>query len=86
MHTILITLEFVISFCPSYITAQEASVAPKVSATKQVIQINGLTFGSSPITRARNSNNHVTIFSSFQHGSETHLAGEGGGDYYTTSC
>jgi len=28
-------------------------MAPKVSATGQVIQINGLTFGSSPITKAR---------------------------------
>jgi hypothetical protein len=33
--------------------AQEASVAPKVSATRQVIQSDGLTSGSSPITRAR---------------------------------
>jgi hypothetical protein len=28
-------------------------VAPKVYATRQVIQTNGLAFGSSPITRAR---------------------------------
>jgi hypothetical protein len=33
--------------------AQEASVTPKVSTTKQVIQTDGLAFGSSPITRAR---------------------------------
>jgi len=33
--------------------AQEASVAPRVSATRQVIQIDGLVFGSSPITKAR---------------------------------
>jgi hypothetical protein len=28
-------------------------VAPRVSTTRQVIQTNGLTFGSSPITMAR---------------------------------
>jgi hypothetical protein len=47
------TLEFATSFCPSYFVAQEASVAPKVSATRQVIQIDGLASSSSPITRAR---------------------------------
>ncbi len=31
--------------------AQEVSVAPKVFATKQVIQIDGFAFGSSPITK-----------------------------------
>jgi hypothetical protein len=44
--------KFATSFYPSYFVAQEASVAPRVSATRQVIQIDGLTFGSSPITRA----------------------------------
>jgi hypothetical protein len=29
--------EFATSFCPSYVAAQEASVAPRVSATRQVI-------------------------------------------------
>jgi hypothetical protein len=48
-----LTLEFVTSLCPSYVTAQEASVAPRVSATRQVIQTNGLASGSSLITRAR---------------------------------
>jgi hypothetical protein len=33
--------------------AQEASVPPKVSATRQVIQTNGLTSSSSPITTTR---------------------------------
>jgi hypothetical protein len=47
------TPKFATSFCPSYVTAHEASVAPRVSATRQVIQTDGLTFGSSPITRAR---------------------------------
>jgi hypothetical protein len=51
-HNSSLTLKFVTSFCPSYFAAQEASVAPRVSATRQVIQTNGLTFGSSPITRA----------------------------------
>jgi hypothetical protein len=47
------TPEVAISFCPSYVAAQEATVAPKVSATRQVIQTDGLASGSSPITRAR---------------------------------
>jgi len=47
------TLEFATSFCPSYFLAQKVSVAPRVFATKQVIQIDGLAFGSSFITRAR---------------------------------
>jgi hypothetical protein len=52
-HNCNLTPEFVTPFCPSYVIAQEASVAPKVSATKQVILINGLPSGSSPITRAK---------------------------------
>jgi len=52
-HNSSLTPEFVTSFCPSYVAAQEASVAPRVSATRQVIKIDGLAFGSSPITRAR---------------------------------
>jgi hypothetical protein len=52
-HNFSFTPEFATSFCPSYVAAQEASVAPRVFATRQVIQTNGLTFGSSPITRAR---------------------------------
>ncbi len=47
------TPEVVTSFCPSYVVAQEVSVAPRVSATRQVIQTDGLTSSSSPITRAR---------------------------------
>jgi hypothetical protein len=53
VHNCSLTPEFATSFCPSYVTAQEASVAPRVSATRQVIQINGFTSGSIPITRAR---------------------------------
>jgi hypothetical protein len=32
---------------------EKANMAPKIFATRQVIQINGLASGSSPITRAR---------------------------------
>ncbi len=52
-HNSSLTLEFATSFCPSYVAAQEANVAPRVSANRQVIQADGLAFGSSPITRAR---------------------------------
>ncbi len=52
-HNSGLTPEFAISFCPSYFATQEASVAPRVSATRQVIQTDGLTSASSPITRAR---------------------------------
>jgi hypothetical protein len=52
-HNSNFTPKFAISFCPSYFGAQEANVAPKIFATRQVIQTNGLPFGSSPITRAR---------------------------------
>jgi hypothetical protein len=40
-------------FATSYFVAQEASVAPKVFATRQVIQINGFASSSSSIIRAR---------------------------------
>jgi hypothetical protein len=52
-HNSSLTREFATSFCPSYVATHEASVAPRVSATRQVIQIDGLAYGSSPITRAR---------------------------------
>jgi len=52
-HNYSFTPEFTTSFCPSYVAAQEASVAPKVSATRQVIQIDGLASSSSPINRSR---------------------------------
>ncbi len=52
-HNSSLTPKFATSFCPSYVAAQEASVAPKVSATRQVIQTDGLASGSSPIIRAR---------------------------------
>jgi hypothetical protein len=52
-HNSSLTPKFATSFCPSYVTAQEANVAPRVFATRQVIQTDGLTSSSSPITRAR---------------------------------
>jgi len=52
-HNYSFTLEFSTSFCPSYVVAQKASVAPKVSTTRQIIQTNGLASSSSPITKAR---------------------------------
>jgi hypothetical protein len=52
-HNSSFTPKFTTSFCPSYFAAQEASVAPKVYAIRQVIQTNGLTSGSSPITKAK---------------------------------
>jgi hypothetical protein len=38
-HNSSFTPKFATFFCPSYFAAQEASVAPKVSTTRQVIQI-----------------------------------------------
>ncbi len=52
-HNFGLTLKFATFFCPSYFTAQGPSVAPKVSATRQVIQTDILTSGSSPIARAK---------------------------------
>ncbi len=52
-HNSSLTPEFATSFCPSYVVAQKANVAPKVFATRQVIQTDELASGSSPITRAR---------------------------------
>jgi hypothetical protein len=52
-HNSSLTLEFTIPFCPSYFAAREVNVVPRVFATRQVIQTNGLAFGSSHITRAR---------------------------------
>jgi hypothetical protein len=52
-HNSSFTPEFTIFFCPSYVTAQDASVALRVSATRQVIQTNELVYGSSPITKAK---------------------------------
>jgi hypothetical protein len=52
-HNSNFTPEFAISFCPSYFVAQKASVPPRISATRQVIQTNGLASSSSPITKAR---------------------------------
>jgi hypothetical protein len=52
-HNFGLTLEFATSFYPSYFAAQEASVAPRISTTKHVIQIDGHACGSSPINMAR---------------------------------
>jgi hypothetical protein len=52
-HNSTLTPEFATSFCPSYVVAHEVSVAPRVSATRQVIQTDGVASGSSPITRAK---------------------------------
>jgi hypothetical protein len=52
-HNFSLTPKFAISFCPSYFAAQETNVAPRVYATRQVIQIDGLTFGLSLITGAK---------------------------------
>jgi hypothetical protein len=52
-HNFSFTPEFATSFCPSYFAAQQASVTLRVSTTRQVIQIDGLKFGSSLITRVR---------------------------------
>jgi len=52
-HNSSLTLEFATSFCPSYVAAQKASVAPRVFTIRQVIQTDGLASGLSPITRAR---------------------------------
>jgi hypothetical protein len=52
-HNSSLTLKFATSFCPSYFTAQEASVAPRLSTIMHVIQINGFASSSNLITRAR---------------------------------
>jgi len=52
-HNSSLTLEFATSFYPSYVATQKASVAPRVSTTRYVIQTDGLASSSSPITRAR---------------------------------
>jgi len=52
-HNSSLTPKFATFFCPSYFTTQKATVAPIIFATRQVIQTNGLPFGSSFITKAR---------------------------------
>ncbi len=42
--------------------AQEASVAPKVSTIRQVIQIYGLAFGSSLLTKVRSMPQSFCLF------------------------
>jgi len=52
-HNCNLTPEFTTFFCPSYVAAQEASVAFRVFATRQVIQTDGLASSSNPITKVR---------------------------------
>jgi len=52
-HNSNLTPKFATSFCPSYFAAQKASVAPRVSVVRQVIQTYGVASSSSLITRAR---------------------------------
>ncbi len=52
-HNSSFTLKFATSFCPSYFAVEETSVAPKVSAIRQVIQIDGFASNLSFITRVR---------------------------------
>jgi len=52
-HNYNLTPKFATSFCISYVVAQEANVAPKVSATRQIIQIDELAPGSSLITKVK---------------------------------
>ncbi len=47
------TLEITTFFFLSYFMAREVSVAPIVLVTRQVIQTDGLAYGSSLIIRAR---------------------------------
>jgi hypothetical protein len=52
-HNPNFTPEFATYFCLSYFVTQKVSVASRVFATKQVIQTDGLAYGSSIITRAK---------------------------------
>jgi hypothetical protein len=52
-HNSNLTPEFATFFCPSYFTAQEANMAPKISTTRQVTWTHELTSSSSIITRPR---------------------------------
>jgi hypothetical protein len=52
-HNSSLAPKFATFFCPFYFVTQEASVAPRVLTTRQVIQTDGLASGSSPITKAK---------------------------------
>jgi hypothetical protein len=52
-HNSSLAPKFATFFCPSYFTTQEASVAPRVFATRQIIQTDGLASSSSLITKAK---------------------------------
>jgi len=53
VHAILVSHQNLPLLFPFYFVAQEANVAPRVSTIRQVIQTDGLAFGSSPITKAK---------------------------------
>ncbi len=74
-HNCNLTLEFTIYFYHFYFTSQEASVAPRVFATRQVIQIDGLTSSFSPNNMAKGAR-AIIIFLSFQHARGSHLNGK----------
>jgi hypothetical protein len=61
-------------------------MAPRVSSTRQVIQTDGLTSGSNPITRARRAQVVMPQYFYPFNMEDEHFVGEEGGDYYTTSC
>jgi hypothetical protein len=63
-HNSSLTPKFATFFCPSYFVTQEANVAPRLSATKQVIQTNELASSSSPITKVRGAR---TVMPQFFH-------------------
>jgi hypothetical protein len=52
-HNSSLTPKFATSFCPSRFVAQEANVAPKISATGEVFHIDGFASSSNPITMVR---------------------------------
>jgi hypothetical protein len=62
-------------------------VAPRVSVTREVIQIDGLAYGSNPITMARVAREVMPqSFRSLNMEEECTLLARGEGDYHTTSC
>jgi len=62
-------------------------VAPRVSATRQIIQTDGLASSSSPITRVRGARAVMPqSFHPLNTEEKRTLLVKGEGDYYTTSC
>jgi hypothetical protein len=86
-HNFSLTLEFATYFFLSYFATQEASVALRVSTTRQIIQTDGLASSSSPITRARGDRTIIPqSFRPLNTKEECTLLARGEGDYYTASC